>query len=48
MKLAILSTNEELFIVFNTFKINSLSEGNSTVRLLERRWSGHLKVWKTI
>ncbi|XP_008180186.1 zinc finger MYM-type protein 1-like [Acyrthosiphon pisum] len=34
--------------VFNTFKINTLYEGNNTVRLLEQRWSSHLKICEII
>lgn len=34
--------------IFNTFKIKSLYEGNNTVRLLEQRWSGHLKICEII
>ncbi|KAL4122264.1 hypothetical protein QTP88_014630 [Uroleucon formosanum] len=34
--------------VFNTFKINSLYEGNNTVRLLEQRLSSHLKICEII
>jgi hypothetical protein len=34
--------------VFNTFKIKLLYEGNNTVRLLEQRWSGPLKLCEII